>query len=232
MGIEEICKDKVGKLRDVDRLKNYFASERSKVRKKDVLRVLSYLSEYDLVVYGGVLSYPELFGYEKDLRKPSNDIDCVVKDLDLIKGLNVTYIAEYDIGLLVVDGIPVSLNYKHIHDWEIKDWFVDEAIVKEGYGTFASPTNNSLLKLRRMHYSNGKFGKDYVDILSLLLGPVGINLPKLVARIESEITSDFGAMSALLSKLPTYIRNIPKQDRENARTLANCLVDLLIEKRR
>ncbi len=226
MGLEDYCNKKVNKLMEAPALKEYFETGILEVTTKQVIRAISYVSELGVIIYGGALTLPEVLGYEKNLRKPSNDVDALILNPENIKRMNATYIKEFDTALLMINEVPVTISYKHIHDWEVKEWFKKEVIKKDEI-TYSTPTNTAILKLRR-RYQQGKYkGKDYIDIISLIMGEVGINNELLITRVKSEVTQVKSELIRLITPLINYTNQLPKKDKNTAITSINNMIALI-----
>ncbi len=140
--------------------------------------------------------------------------------------MNATYIKEFDTALLMINEVPVTISYKHIHDWQVKEWFEKEVIKKEEI-TYTTPTNTAILKLRRRHQQGRYKGKDYTDIISLIMGQVGINNELLITRLKSEVTRIKSELIKLITPLTNYTNQLPKKDKNKAVTSINQLITLI-----
>ncbi len=210
MSLEKLIKNHVKSIEEIPELQEYFNGNELKVSKRDVLNAIKTLREQfneDIIIYGGIMVYPEILGYKKHIRKPSTDIDCVLKNL---KGVEeFYYIKDFDTGLKIVGNVPVSFSYKHIHDFSIPQDFYKDAIKVDG-ASYCNPSYLIMMKLRR------RFPKDYLDIASLLASEkANVDIEKTINLIKNYITSDKEKISKLFQPLKKYSQQIPKKDRKN-----------------
>ena len=148
MSLSEVINNHVKSLKDVPELSDYFRTGKLLISKKEVLETIRILSETfndDLIIYGGVMVYPEIIGYNKHLRNPSNDLDCLVtrKGLELLK--DCYYIESFDTAFTMINKVPVSLSYKHIHDFKVPKDFYDN-IIKINNVNYCSPDYLIIMK--------------------------------------------------------------------------------------
>jgi len=132
-----------------------------------------------LVLYGGLAATERIYGLKR-IREITTDLDfvCTPEGLEaVLDGERVAYHEDYDILFAVVQSVPVTFAYGHIHDWPVDAPFFDKAArVRPGKVELlcCSREHAVMLKLRRSCERMGKglqpFGKDALDILNMLAG--------------------------------------------------------------
>jgi hypothetical protein len=160
------------------------------------------ISNHKSVVLGGLTTYPQLLGY-RFLRMPSNDVDCVTNFEGLFNIRNhfkdnpeLFYSSDHDGVSLIHNNCPVGFWIDKIRDWETPRDFFDSAIplfFPDGQVTCCAPEYTIMLKLRRAKQKQRIFGKDKIDISSLLLAPYfrlelkGVDIKKTSELIKEHL---------------------------------------------
>jgi len=182
-----------------------------------------------LVLYGGLTACERIFGFKR-IRTISNDLDfvCSPEGLELVLERERTFYHEdFDVLFAIVDNVPVSFSFVHIHDWRInEDFFASSVLMHAGSEQVRCSSHEYaiMLKLRRMDClaTHGKhlFGKDALDIINILTAPcfkkelVPIDLEKLCSLIKAEVTTDSGRLHTFIDFIAAHGMHLT--DRENA----------------
>lgn len=170
-----------------------------------------------LVLYGGVTATERLYGLKR-IREITNDLDfvCTPEGLEaLLSGESLFYHSRFDVLYSVMENVPVSFAFGHIHDWPIEPGFFASAELKVPCGLpvrCCSREHSIMLKMRRsgekISRGDRAFGKDALDILNMIAGcsrPDGegpVDVDALCALILRCVSTD----AALLGKLMSFIR--------------------------
>ena len=165
-----------------------------------------------LVLYGGLTASERIFGFKR-IRTVSNDLDFVCTPEGVEAALareRPFYHEDFDVLFAIVDNIPVSFSFAHIHDWRIsEDFFASSLFVQAGSEPIRCSSREYaiMLKLRRMDClaSQGKhlFGKDALDIINMLTAPCfkkelpPVALERLCSLVKAEVTANTGRLRAL-----------------------------------
>lgn len=100
-------------------------------KKEALLKVMARLTELaegEIMMIGGLCVIPELLG-ARDLRRPSNDLDCVATKkgiTDVVNGMelnNCFRTTNYGDLFFDVEGIPCSVDMEQTHGWAIPGEF-------------------------------------------------------------------------------------------------------------
>lgn len=227
MELSDLISNRVEKFRDLPGIGRYYSIGDNSNEIISAINDLSYYFGKEMVFYGGTLCYPEILGFEKNLRKPSTDLDAALtpKGVSMLPNsafLNKCfYIEEFNSGFMFYnDFVPVGLSFKKIHDWAIPADFFESAVnVKNSYvenSFFCSPEYLIALKLRREHSraKSGKklMGKDYMDIVSLLSSKNEVNIEKCKELVFEHVSNDLDDLEKIIPKVKDYIHQTKTDD--------------------
>ena len=181
----------------------------------------------EFLIIGGKTASPLLLGL-RQMRKLSNDIDFITTENGAIKlikkfrGNESFFYSNYKNLFLEYNGLPFVFNFKKIHDWEIPNDMWDSAVkkmIKDTELKISSPEYTIMLKLRRAYQEKRFFGKDKLDIASLLLAPLykelkEVNLNKTARLIYENITKDKEEIIKYIFELESFCdANLRKKER-------------------
>jgi hypothetical protein len=134
----------------------------------------------DLVLYGGLTATERIYG-RKRIRDMTTDLDwaCTPDGLEaVLAGERVFYHEAYDILYTVVENVPVTFAFGHIHDWPVGEGFFASTRPMSPFGMpvrCCSREHSIMLKMRRIVELQARgaqpFGKDALDILNMLAAP-------------------------------------------------------------
>jgi len=198
---------------------------------EEALSVMSELDDaldHEVIMIGGQTVHPKLLGL-RQMRKPSNDVDCVttaegVKKIhENFKGLSNFFLSE-DHGDLFLEyqGFPIGFVTDNIHDWEIDQNFRQSALTlpvdRGSQITVASPEYTIMLKIRRADSKGKLFGKDRIDISSLLLAPKyrsdlrDVNMDEVASLTYDHVTCDYARVKRWIDELGMVYKNLNKDE--------------------
>jgi hypothetical protein len=170
-----------------------------------------------LVLYGGVTATERFYGLKR-IREITNDLDfvCTPEGLEaLLAGERLFYHSRFDVLYSVLDNVPVSFAFGHIHDWPVDPGFFAASALRAPCGLpvrCCSKEHSIMLKMRRSNEKIARgeqaFGKDALDILNMIAGAscrdgeAPVDLDTLCALILRWVSSG----AAPLAKLMQFIR--------------------------
>jgi hypothetical protein len=170
-----------------------------------------------LVIYGGITATERLYGLKR-IREITNDLDfvCTPEGLEaLFAGERLFYHSRFDVLYSVVDNVPVSFAFEHIHDWPVDPGFFAASILRTPCGLpvrCCSKEHSIMLKMRRSNEKLARgdqaFGKDALDIINIIAasscrgdeGP--IDLDALCALVRRWVSTD----AERLARIMLFIR--------------------------
>ena len=219
--LEEICIDKGINIEQHFLMKRKYNS----LSEQDIKLALEdlFMNFYDsLILIGGLSARKDFLGY-KNLRKLSNDINLVIskpKKIDEIKSkYGLTFIKDYNAIFSEVKDVPAVYHVRRVHNLEINEDFIRN-IKPVKFNNIAvrvsSPEYIIFMKLLRTEEKDRFFGKDKLDIASVLL-----------AYYNKKIDFDEDFFVYLLNSSPytyqlkeyfthiLYIKNLNKQDKHS-----------------
>ncbi len=162
-----------------------------------------------LILIGGILARKGFLGY-KNLRKPSNDLDLVITNGAIIKELNKWYglklIQEYNALFGEINHVCTSYHFNRIHDLDVTPDFIERARTikfKNVNLKVSSPEYVVFTKLLRADEKDRFFGKDKLDISSILLNSTLGNL-----KFDEDFFSHLINSSQYTEALKCYLNQI------------------------
>jgi hypothetical protein len=196
----------------------------------------------DYLIIGGQTTHPKLLGY-RQMRRPSNDIDMVTTDSGL-DSLNSRfgsmpeffYSTVHGDVFLEYKGLPFGFVMDRIHEWSVPDELWNTAVnikVDSTTLTLASPEYTIMLKIMRAHQNGRFFGKDKVDITSLLLAPMynsslrKVDAEKTLELIREHVTQDPKLIGKYLGEISSYQDQLRKDERETFQKVYGNFLNLL-----
>ncbi|MEW5815063.1 MAG: hypothetical protein AB1798_06665 [Spirochaetota bacterium] len=189
----------------------------------------SFASQYetDLILYGGQTATERIYGYKR-MRSITNDLDyvCTFKGVKrIIDNLQVLYHPEFDILLILIQGIPVTFTYKHIHNWIIPEDFMQSVrpVRLNDYTVLCcAPEYSILLKFCRafecIQQGRRIFGKDAIDIINMLTAPYfnssrsPVDVEKVGRLLKTHVTEDCSTVIRIMEEISCYENHLPVED--------------------
>jgi len=162
---------------------------------------LDAISNHQMIVLGGLTTYPQLLGH-RFMRRPSNDIDSVITFEGFFNLSNnfknsseFFYSSDHDGISLIYNNCPIGFWMDEIRNLKLPKDFYDSAVpifFSNGQVSCCAPEYTIMLKLRRAKFKKRVYGKDKIDITSLLLAPYfRENLRKVDLDKTSELIKEY-----------------------------------------